>query len=245
MKNVLIIGATSTIAQDISKIYAQQGAKLLLVGRNEQILKIIQKDLLVRGAMQVDTIVFDLADVVKLDFLVSQIHFQMGSIDIAISCHGILGEQVLLEQNTSLFLKNMEINFTSHAILGLAFSTKMKDTGGGSLAIISSVAGDRGKKSNFIYGSAMSAKSLFTDGLRHRMHGTGVYVTTIKLGFVDTKMTTHFKKGPLWAKSPFVAQSIVDAIHNRKGAVYIPSIWRWIMLIVKSIPEFIFNRSNL
>jgi short-subunit dehydrogenase len=115
----------------------------------------------------------------------------------------------------------------------------------GSIAVISSVAGDRGRQSNYVYGAAKGAVTLLLQGLRNRLSKSGVQVLTIKPGFVDTPMTAEFKKGALWAKPDDIAHGIVSAIDRRRDVVYLPGFWRLIMLIIRHIPEPIFKRMSL
>jgi short-subunit dehydrogenase len=115
----------------------------------------------------------------------------------------------------------------------------------GSIAVISSVAGDRGRASNYLYGSAKAAVSTFLSGMRQRLEKRGVNVLTVKPGFVDTPMTRDFKKSALWAKPEEVARGIVRAIDRRKAVVYLPWFWSIIMLIIKHVPEFMFKRTKL
>jgi short-subunit dehydrogenase len=115
----------------------------------------------------------------------------------------------------------------------------------GVITVISSVAGDRGRQSNYIYGSAKAGLSVYLDGLRNRLYSAGVAVVTIKPGFVDTPMTAHLKKGFLFASPEKVARDILRAIEKRKCVVYTPWFWRWIMFVIKSIPETIFRKLKL
>jgi decaprenylphospho-beta-D-erythro-pentofuranosid-2-ulose 2-reductase len=121
----------------------------------------------------------------------------------------------------------------------------MKQNETGTIAVISSVAGDRGRKSNYVYGSAKGGLTIFLQGLRNALSGSGVHVLTIKPGFVDTPMTNDFTKGLLWAKPEKVAKDIKRAIDKKKNIIYTPWFWRWIMLIIRLIPESVFKKMNL
>lgn len=245
MKKILIIGATSAIAQDIAKIYAAQKSELVLVGRNTKLLEIIREDLLVRGASRVENITQDLNEFAAHDSLILEVWKRLEKIDIAVLAHGVLGNQEQAEQDSIELLSIINSNFVSHASLLNSISRKMKEQKEGTIAVISSVAGDRGKQSNYIYGAAQSAKSTFTDGLRNRLFPLGVHVVTLKLGFVDSPMTKDFKKGPLWAKTGAIAEQVVNAIEKKKDIVYLPFFWRYIMMIIKNIPEGIFKKLKM
>jgi short-subunit dehydrogenase len=245
MKKVLVLGATSAIAQEVSKIYASQKSDLVLVGRNTQLLDIIRQDLLARGAHSVSCISQDLNDLNSHRELINKASQELGTIDVVLLAHGILGDQKKAEHDTSELVNILNSNFISHASLLTYVSEKMVSQKSGTIAVISSVAGDRGKQSNYVYGSAKAGKTAFVDGLRNRLFPLGVHVVNFKLGFVDTPMTKEFKKGLLWAKAPAVAQGIVKAIDKKKDTVYLPFFWRYIMLIITSIPERIFKKLKL
>lgn len=137
------------------------------------------------------------------------------------------------------------VNFVSAASLLSHLANLMEKRRGGTIAVISSVAGDRGRQSNYVYGAAKAGLSAFASGLRNRLQKSGVSVVTIKPGFVDTPMTAHVKKGPLFATPEAVARGIVKAIDRRKDVVYVPGFWRPIMWLIRSIPERIFKRLSL
>lgn len=245
MKKVLIIGATSAIAQEVAKIYASENAELLLWGRNTQLLEIISQDLKVRGASKVNILSHDLNDFNSHEKYIGNAWNQLEKVDVTLLAHGILGNQKQAEEDQRELLHILNSNFVSHASLLTFIAQKLKVQGFGTVAVISSVAGDRGRQSNYVYGSAKAAKTAFTDGLRNKMFQHGVHVLNIKLGFVDTPMTKEFKKGFLWAKAPDIASGIVSAINRKQDTVYLPFFWRYIMLIIKSIPEKIFKRLKL
>lgn len=245
MKKILIIGATSAIAQEVAKIYAHENAELFLWGRNSQMLEIISQDLKVRGAAKVTTLSHDLNDFSCHEKFIADIWNQLARVDVTLLAHGILGNQKKAEEDQTELLHILNSNFVSHASLLTFIAQKMKQQGSGTIAVISSVAGDRGRQSNYVYGSAKAAKTAFTDGLRNKLFQFGVHVLNIKLGFVDTPMTKEIKKGLLWATAPAIAKGIVAAVEAKKDTVYLPFFWRYIMLIIKSIPERIFKRLKL
>jgi short-subunit dehydrogenase len=156
-----------------------------------------------------------------------------------------LGDQKACEQDFSLAEKEIRTNFLSCVSLLTLISNEMEKEKAGTIAVISSVAGDRGRQSNYIYGSAKGALNLFLQGLRNRMYPLGVRVLTIKPGFVDTPMTAAFKKNILFAKPDQIARGIVKAIDRKKDVVYLPFFWWGIMAIIKAIPEWIFKRLKL
>lgn len=245
MKKILIIGATSAIAQESAKVYAQQGHELILWGRNSQMLDAIAQDLKVRGATKVTTISHDLNDLTFHQKQIEQIWIENTKIDIALLAHGVLGDPRKAEVDQTEMLYLLSSNFVSHASLLTFISQKMVSQKEGTIAVISSVAGDRGKQSNYVYGSAKAGMTAFVDGMRNRLFETGVHVVNLKLGPVDTPMTKDHKKSPLFGKAPQVGAGIVHAIENKKNTVYLPFFWRYIMMIICSIPENIFKRLKL
>lgn len=245
MKKVLIIGATSAIAQEVSKIYARENAELIIWGRNPQMLEVISQDLKVHGASATFAVSHDLNDFNAHKELVSKIWQQHSKIDVVLLAHGILGDQRKAEENLTELLSIVNSNYLSHISLMTFIAQKMKEQRSGTIAVISSVAGERGKQSNYVYGSAKAGKTVFTDGLRNRLFDSGVHLVNLKLGFVDTPMTKDFKKGPLWAQPQQVALGITNAIAAQKDTVYLPIFWRFIMMIIKSIPEGLFKKLKL
>jgi decaprenylphospho-beta-D-erythro-pentofuranosid-2-ulose 2-reductase len=159
--------------------------------------------------------------------------------------HGTLPDQQACEASYDVTRREMEVNALSVISMLTYLANHFEKQGHGSLAIISSVAGDRGRQSNYVYGSAKAAVTVFLGGLRNRLHGAGVHVLTIKPGFVDTPMTSEFPKGPLWASPEKVAKGIHKAILKRRDVVYLPGFWRMVMRIIREIPEPVFKRLKL
>jgi decaprenylphospho-beta-D-erythro-pentofuranosid-2-ulose 2-reductase len=245
MPRVLIIGATSAIAQEVAKIYAASGSQLFLVARNSQKLEQVVQDLNVRGAETVDNLSLDLTNIENHKQIVTTADKFMSGIDIVLIAHGTLPDQKNCEISVNDTMQELQINFLSTISLLTLLANYFEKQGSGCLAVISSVAGDRGRQSNYVYGAAKGGLSIFLQGLRNRLSKAGVCVLTIKPGFVISPMTTEFKKGILWVQPKKIANNIVSAIHKRKNVVYVPWFWRWIMLIIRNIPESIFKRMSL
>lgn len=244
-KNIVVIGATSDIAEAVEKIWAEQNTRLFLVARNEERLNTLSSDLQIRGAESVETAVLDVRNTDNFDSIIKQVKQFFNSIDIVLIAHGSLSDRDECETNMQKAVEEFTINATSVISLSLGFAELMKKQNGGTIAVISSVAGDRGRQSNYIYGSAKGALNTFLQGLRNRMYSFGVHVLTIKPGPVDTKMTDGKDKNLLWTESSTVARKIVSAIEKKINVVYIPGYWRIVMSIIKSIPEEVFKRLNL
>lgn len=245
MKKILIIGATSAIAEHCARIWATQGDALHLVARNEQQVQVIASDLRVRGASAVTTYCLDLNEMDKHEELLDIAIDALGSVDIVLFAHGTLSNQKKCELSVKQTLQEIQTNALSTISLLTLVSNKFEAIRSGTICVISSVAGDRGRASNYVYGSAKSMVTSFTSGLRQRLHKSNVTVVTIKPGFVDTPMTREFKKGLLWEAPSAVADRIVSGINARRSEIYVPSFWGGIMMVIKNIPEFVFKRVNL
>lgn len=245
MQKILIIGATSAIAEATAKQLAQKGACLYLFGRNRERLAQLGSDLKIRGASAVSYAAFDANDLDRHEAILDQAVAAMGGIDVALIAHGTLGDQKACEKNFERALSELHTNAISVISLLTHLANRFEAQGHGTIAVISSVAGDRGRQSNYVYGAAKGAVTIFLQGLRNRLCKSGVHVLTIKPGFVDTPMTASFKKGVLWAQPETIASGILKAIDRKRDEVYLPFFWRFIMAIIRSIPEALFKRASL
>ena len=241
---VLIIGATSAIAKATARLYADRHAELFLIGRNEERLGELLKDLKVRGANQIGHQVLDVTKQKEHIAAIQQAYDFLVHVDVALICHGSLSDQETCELDYEMAEKEITINGLSVISLLTLLAKKMKDQRHGSLAVITSVAGDRGRQPNFVYGAAKSMVSTYLQGLRGRLHPFNVHVVDIRPGLVDSPMTSHLKKGPLWANPELVAKQIVNGIDNKRHTIYTPGYWRIIMAAVRFIPEMLFKRMN-
>ncbi|HSC13275.1 MAG TPA: SDR family oxidoreductase [Rhodanobacteraceae bacterium] len=246
MRKVLIIGATSAIAEAAARSFAARGDALFLVARNAEHLRAVVADLNIRGAARADSATLDVTDFAAHEAVIEKAERDLGGIEIALIAHGTLSDQAQCEQSVDVMRREFDVNALSTLALLTALAGRMEARRNGTLAVISSVAGDRGRQSNYVYGAAKAAVSTFLGGLRQRLAKSGVTVLTIKPGFVDTPMTAAIaNKGALWAQPDRVAAGIVQAIDRRRNIVYLPWFWRWIMLVIRHIPEPLFKRLKL
>ena len=246
MRKILIIGATSAIAEAAARIFATRGDALFLIARNAEHLRAVVADLNIRGAARADSATLDVTDFAAHDAVIEKAERDLGGIDIALIAHGTLSDQAQCEQSADVMRREFDVNALSTLALLTALANRMEARRSGTLAVISSVAGDRGRQSNYVYGAAKAAVSTFLGGLRQRLAKSGVTVLTIKPGFVDTPMTAGIaNKGALWAQPDRVAAGIVQAIDRGRNIVYLPWFWRWIMLVIRHIPEPLFKRLKL
>ena len=245
MKNIVIAGATSAISQAVSKELISDEVCFHLLGRDLEKLNIVANDLMSRGAAKVICYEIDFSDIGKHTQVVDEVCKVVESIDILFVCYGIMHPQDECEQDVSKAIEQVNANYTSAISLLVIFSQVMSKQNSGTIAVVSSVAGDRGRKSNYIYGSAKAGLSTFLEGLRYKFSESGINVLTVKPGFVDSPMTSEIKKGFLWASPELVAKYIVKAMTKSKSVAYVPPFWFFIMLIIKMIPAFIFKKLNI
>ena len=215
------------------------------VGRRDKRLQVIADDLRVRGAGRVDCFVMDASDRAAHPAMLAAAQEALGGIDIALIAHGSLPDQKACEASVTQTLQEIDTNALSVIALATLLANVLEAQGQGSLAVIASVAGDRGRQSNYVYGAAKGMVALFLQGLRNRLAKRGVQVLTIKPGFVDTPMTASFPKGPLWAQPEDIARGIVEGIDKGRDVAYLPGFWRLIMTVIRLVPERVFKRLSL
>lgn len=239
--NVVVVGATSAVAQAAIRIWAQRGTELTLIARNAGELERIAADARVRGAPAVATVVGDLTNITFIAETARAMHVPR----VALVAYGSLTDSSRADGDATYLVSELNANFTSAALWAQTLAERMAadSANGGTIAVISSVAGDRGRGSNHAYGAAKAGLTAFCSGLRARMAARRVHVVTVKPGFIDSPMTAHIaKKGALWATPETIARGIVKGIDKKRDVVYLPGFWRLIMLIITHVPEGIFKR---
>ena len=241
-KTAVVFGATSAIAHATSRFLAEEGYKLVLVGRDSERLRACATDLGARFRATTACYVAELGEISAQAALVEKIVAEQGTPDLALVAYGILGDQSRAETDLREAGRILHLNYVSPVNLLQIVANVMRARKQGVIVGISSVAGDRGRASNYFYGSAKAGFTAFLSGLRAKLSHDGVHVVTVKPGFVDTPMTAHVKKGPLFASPEQVARGIVKAVHGRKNVVYLPVFWCLIMTIIRLLPESIFKK---
>jgi short-subunit dehydrogenase len=245
-RRVAVFGATSAIAEACARRFALVGDRLFLAARRADALEGMAHDLKVRGAGSVATWAGDLADPAAHPALLEELRRALGGVDVALLAWGTLTDQARAEAEPAYAARELAGNFTAPAALLLGLLPLVPAEAGAVIACISSVAGERGRRSNFVYGAAKGGLQRFLEGLRHRLHPQGIAVLDIRPGFVRTPMTAHLpQEGPLWATPEQVAADILRAIERRRAVVYTPWFWRWIMLVVRALPRPLFHRTQL
>ncbi len=243
MKNVLILGATSDMAQAIAKKYVAEGWSLTLAALEPELLESIASDLRVRSEVEIHAVEFD-----ALDFSNHRNFYESLETkpDAVICVFGYMGDQELARTDLDEVRKTIDINFTGAASILAVVAENFEKRGHGSIAGISSVAGDRGRQSNYIYGCAKAGLTAYLAGLRNRLAKSGVHVMTVKPGFVRTKMTEHLDlPAALTADPEQVASAVFKGLEKKKNTIYILWMWRWIMCIIRHIPEFVFKKMGM
>lgn len=247
MKRKVIVGATSAMAEHVARLWVKDEAiELVLMGRDEQKLSAIARDLEIRNPhCQIKTMVLDFLDAKAIERAVHEVAYAK-TIDSVLIAHGLLPSQKNCEADLALCKTVLEVNAISPVLFAEAFLGFMEPANHGSLAIIGSVAGDRGRKSNYLYGSAKGLLARFVQGAQHRLMSSKVHVFLIQPGPTDTPMTAALKnKGLKLASVEAVAADIERAFRSKQAVVYAPRQWRFIMMIIKLLPRPIFNRLNL
>lgn len=246
-KRIVIIGASSAIAEHCARLWiGQAAADLILVGRDAARTERVAADLRVRSPQShIQALQADFMAPASIDHLVQGIYAQ-GAVDIALIAHGSLPEQSACQTDLALCRDALLINGVSPALFAQAFAQHMQALNTGTLALLSSVAGERGRKSNYVYGAAKGLVTRLAQGLAHRLAHTGVKIVLIKPGPTDTPMTAHLKRqGARLAPVDQVARRIVLGIERGQRVIYAPARWGGIMMVIRHLPAIVFNRLDI
>jgi decaprenylphospho-beta-D-erythro-pentofuranosid-2-ulose 2-reductase len=244
-RRILVLGATSGIAEACIRLWANRGDALYLVARNEDKLAVVAADARTRGASHVGSAVANLDDTNAHPEVLAHAINSLGGLDVAFLALGVLGDQGDAEKNFATADQILHTNFVAPVSLLTWLANYTAQRRAGTLAVLSSVAGERGRKSNYVYGSSKAGLTAFVDGLRNRIDRDGVRVMTIKPGPVKTAMTEGMKDVPLIADVDDVAATLVKAIDKGADIVYVPGFWRVIMAVFRVVPERVFKKMNL
>ncbi|MEY5131377.1 MAG: hypothetical protein RL734_1444 [Bacteroidota bacterium] len=244
--HILILGATSAIAHAFAKRYAKEGNHVFtLMGRNQQRLNACASELSALGNNVIYPIVVDFMNASEIIQAINKSIQNVGSIDIAVLAQGSLSDQEKANKDFQYLHDEFMLNAMSMIIPAQCIANHFKEIKKGILIGIGSVAGERGRKGNYAYGSAKSAIHTFLSGIRNDIGNEHIRIMTIKPGFVATPMTSHLKQSPLFVKPDFIAKEIIRGIEQGLDVMYIPSYWRFILMIIRALPEKIFMKLNI
>ena len=249
MKKILILGATSGIAEAFAHAALKRfpQAYVCLVARNAPKLESIRADLNARYGLEPRVIVSDLNEMSGVPALMNKLAETSGPesfFDGILMAHGTMEDETIAQENFSKALPVLVTNYIGPVCLCSSLMPHLGEEA--RLAVITSVAGDRGRPSNFVYGSAKAGLQAYLSGLRAKLFKKKIYVLDVRPGFVSTAMTAHLNRsGPLWATPDKVASQILDAMISKKDVLYAPGFWRLIMFVIRSIPGFVFKRTKL
>jgi short-subunit dehydrogenase len=242
-QRILIIGATSAIAAEVARIYASRGARLHLLGRSSEKMRALRSSLTggIGGEALITSELADFAQLENASALVERAVAQLGGLDVALIAHGTLGDQLRTEQSFDEAESIFRDNLLSAVAFVVPIANLLEAQRGGTLGVITSVAGERGRPRNYTYGAAKGALNIYLQGVRSRLFRSGAHVVTLKLGPVDTPMTVSHQKNALFAQPRAVAESIVAALDAKRTELYVPCFWGVIMPLVKHAPERLFQ----
>jgi decaprenylphospho-beta-D-erythro-pentofuranosid-2-ulose 2-reductase len=242
-ERVLLLGATSGIARAVARELARRGHPLVLAARDVAEAERLAKDLAVRSGVEAEAWPFDAVDFASHAALAGR----AAERDVAgvVLCYGSMIEQAEGEREPERALAMIEVNYASPVSVLERLAPVLAGRGGGFVCALSSVAGDRGRPSNYLYGSTKAALDAYLEGLRARLHRAGVAVITVKPGTVDTAMTFGLERLPLLASPERVARDVARAIERRAATLYTPFFWRWIMLVIRALPVRLYRRLSL
>lgn len=247
MSNILILGATSAVASRIAELYAattdsidgEQHHRLYLIGRRPDVISRLSQGL-GKSVVGIDSV--DFVDLQATRQCIAKAYGVLGSFDYVLIAHGLLGDQMLSEENVDEAMRVIEVNYTSVVSQLVALTQLMEKQSSGKIGVITSVAGDRGRPRNYTYGSAKGALAIYMQGLRSVKWRSGIELYTFKLGPVDSPMTVEHKKNFSFSSVDTAAEKIVQAFESRRFVHYIPGYWAWVMWVVRWMPEPLFQK---
>jgi short-subunit dehydrogenase len=242
---VAVLGVTSAIARATANAFAEAGHSLVVCARDEAELERIASDIRVRYGVEVHTVSFDAGTQSTTESLCERCIDKAGTLAGVVLGFGFMAEQAEGQANPGVIRQTMDANLTEAAVILERFAAHFEEQGTGFIAGIASVAGDRGRQSNYIYGASKAGFATYLQGLRNRLDKQGVRVLTVKPGFVDTKMTWGLPGLFLVASPESVGRTIHRAVQRGKDVIYVPWFWRYILLIIRAIPERVFKRLSL
>jgi decaprenylphospho-beta-D-erythro-pentofuranosid-2-ulose 2-reductase len=245
VQSVLVLGGGSDLALATCRLLAPRADTIVLAARKPETLDGAVRDLRAAGARTVDAIAFDATDYASHDAFVAATFDRYGDFDVVIVAFGVLGDQSVAERDGRAAREIVEANFVGAVSVGVPLSQRLRDQGHGTIVALSSVAGERVRRSNFVYGSSKAGFDGFFQGLGDALAGSGVRVMIVRPGFVHTKMTAGMKAAPLSTTADKVAGAIVDGLRREREVVWVPAPLRIVMSVLRHVPRPVFRRLPL
>ena len=246
VQSVLVFGGTSDIAEStLRRLVQRRARRVVLAGRDVDRLGEIAEDLRARGATFVECVPFDALDTATHEAMVDAVFDRVGDIDLVLVAFGVLGEQADAEQHATAAVDVARVNYLGAVSVLTPTAERLQAQGHGTIVVLSSVAGERARESNYVYGSTKAGLDAFAQGLSDRLMGTGAGVMIVRPGFVHTKMTTGRKPAPLAATPDAVADAIVDGLAAGRTVVWVPRTLRPVMSVLRHLPRPVFRRLAL
>lgn len=243
VQSVLILGGSSEIGVATARALAgPRHARVVLAGRNPAALQQARAEVERAGASSVDVVAFDALATDTHQAFVDDVAERMGDIDVAVLAFGVLGDQEAAEKDAAAALEIVGTNYTGVVSVAIPLAQRLRDQGHGTIVLLSTVAGERPRRSNFIYGSSKAGADAFAQGLSDALVGTGVDVLVVRPGFVKTKMTAGMKAAPLSTTPEAVADVVVAGLQKRNHTVWAPAPLRWVMVVLRHLPRPVFRR---
>ncbi|HEV2308878.1 MAG TPA: decaprenylphospho-beta-D-erythro-pentofuranosid-2-ulose 2-reductase [Acidimicrobiia bacterium] len=246
VQSALVFGGTSDIAEaTLRRLVERRTRRIVLAGRDVDRLGEIAEDLRARGATLVECVPFDALDTTTHEAVVDDVFDRVGDIDLVLVAFGVLGEQADAEQRAAAAVDVARVNYLGAVSVLTPTAERLRSQGHGAIVVLSSVAGERARESNYVYGSTKAGLDAFAQGLSDRLAGTGVSVMIVRPGFVHTKMTTGLKPAPLAATPEAVAEAICDGLASGRTIVWVPGALRPVMSVLRHLPRPVFRRLAL
>jgi decaprenylphospho-beta-D-erythro-pentofuranosid-2-ulose 2-reductase len=243
VQSVLVLGGGSDIAlATVRQLVERRATTVVLAARQPESLSAAADELRAAGASRVETLAFDARDTASHEAFVDDVFERVGDIDLAILAFGVLGDQEHAEQDAKAAVDIAEVNYVGSVSVAVPIAQRMRQQGHGTIVALSSVAGERARRSNFIYGSSKAGMDAFFQGLGDSLVGTGVRVMIVRPGFVHTKMTDGMDAAPLSTTADAVASAIVHGLARGKETVWVPSTLRYVMSVLRHVPRPVFRK---
>lgn len=243
VQSVLVLGGGSDLGLAIArKLVDRRARTIVLAGRTPERFDTAATELRAAGATRVETIPFDATDFASHPGFVDDVFALVGDIDLVVIAFGVLGDAEKAERDAALALEIVQTNYTGVVSVTVPITQRLEAQGHGTIVLLSSVAGERVRKANFVYGSSKAGADGFFQGLGDRLAGTGVHAMIVRPGFVTTKMTAGMKQAPLSTTPDRVATAVVDALARDREIVWVPGLLRWLMSGLRHVPRRIFRR---